>query len=44
LKDEGSYVCRIAVEELRKIIGEDFGQDHARWNSWWQKNKEKFVK
>lgn len=44
LKDKDWFVRKAAAEALRNITGQDFGQDHDRWNSWWQENKEKFLK
>ncbi|NQT10240.1 MAG: HEAT repeat domain-containing protein [Desulfobacteraceae bacterium] len=37
LKDR--HVKKEAVKSLRKITGQDFGQNQAKWKQWWNKNK-----
>lgn len=33
-----------AVETLKKITGQDFGQNPEEWQNWWEQNKETFLK
>ncbi|OGW37127.1 MAG: hypothetical protein A2Y97_10605 [Nitrospirae bacterium RBG_13_39_12] len=40
LKDEGETVHELAAKALQNITGKDFGQDHDKWMTWWEKNKE----
>ena len=42
LKDGEWAVLRAAAEALKKITGNDFGENYDKWNNWWQKNKERF--
>lgn len=39
LKDEIKDVRKKAVLALQAITGKDFGQDHAKWMEWREKNK-----
>ena len=32
------------AEALKKITGEDFGNDRDKWRAWWEKNKESILK
>ncbi len=43
LKDQDSRVQAEAAAALSKITGKDFGQDHGKWETWWQKNKSAFL-
>ena len=43
LKDQDSRVRAEAAGALSKITGKDFGQDHGKWDTWWQKNKSAFL-
>jgi HEAT repeat protein len=42
LKDEEKTVHEIAAKALQNITGKDFGQDHDKWMTWWNKNKENY--
>lgn len=44
LYDENHEVKKKAIWALKKITGEDFGEDLGKWQKWWKKNKEKFIK
>jgi hypothetical protein len=37
-------VRHAAAEALRKITGVDYGQNPAKWQEWWEENKERFGK
>ena len=39
LTDEIKDVRRNAAFALQKITGEDFGQDHTKWQNWWKQRK-----
>ena len=39
LKDEIKDVRKKAALALQEITGKDFGQDHAKWREWREKNK-----
>lgn len=39
MKDEIKDVRRQASLALGKITGKDFGQEPAKWEAWWEKNK-----
>jgi hypothetical protein len=49
-KREGGYYSQYftspsleAEEALTKITGEKYGKDRAKWQDWWNRNKEKFT-
>ncbi len=44
LKDEDSWVRSTAAKALAKITGKNFGEDQAKWQSWWQENKGRLLK
>ncbi len=44
LHDNDSGIRTRAVESLRNITGKSFGQDSSRWQTWWQRNKEFYLK
>ena len=44
LKDVDVLVREAAAKALRKITGQDFGWDQAKWQKWWEKNKGRFLK
>ena len=33
-----------ALESLIKLTGQDFGEDHKKWEKWWKENKDKYLK
>jgi hypothetical protein len=33
----------LVSDALKNITGEPFGQDQARWQQWWEQNKEKLL-
>jgi hypothetical protein len=39
VQDQDPSVRQEAAAALATITGKDFGQDHAKWQSWWQENK-----
>jgi hypothetical protein len=39
LKDDEETFREIAAKALEKITGKDFGQDHDKWQKWWEQNK-----
>lgn len=44
-EDLGSYATHaqiIIAEGLKKITGQDFGQDPSRWKNWWKANKKRY--
>ncbi len=41
LKDEDDMVHWAAFEKLMKITKQDFGWSHAKWKTWYEKNKDK---
>ncbi len=40
LKDENRRVRASAAKALKKITGQNFGEDTIKWQEWWDKNKE----
>ena len=44
LKDEDQHLHFGASYALVKLTGENFGEDHKKWQRWWLKNKDKFRK
>ena len=40
LENKDPEVRSMAARALRKITHKDFGEDSARWQKWWEKNKE----
>jgi len=44
LQDKDFTVQREAVGVLSEMTGQNFGQDLAKWQEWWEKNKGKFGK
>jgi HEAT repeat protein len=41
LKDKDTYVQQFAAKALKAITGQNFGQNPAKWQEWWEKNKGK---
>jgi len=41
--DESIYVRGFAPDSLRKLTGEEIGDDAAAWRQWWEKNRERFL-
>lgn len=41
LEDSDARVRELAVESLKQLTGQDFGRDRAKWEAWWEANKEK---
>lgn len=39
LKDEEETIPGIAAEALEKITGKNLGQNHDKWQKWWEQNK-----
>lgn len=39
LKDDEETFRETAAKALEKITGKDFGQDHDKWQKWWEQNK-----
>jgi HEAT repeat protein len=39
LDDESIHVRTSAVRALKAITGQDFGEDPARWQQWWEEQK-----
>ena len=47
VKDLGYKLTTPAKEAtfaLKEITGQDFGEDHLKWQKWWDQNKEQFLK
>jgi len=44
LKDEEEMVRETAVKALENITGRNLGQDHDKWQKWWEQNKESTLK
>ena len=44
LKDEHPWIYENAAEALEKITGQDFWEDGAKWQEWWNENKNKILK
>ncbi|MCD5401319.1 HEAT repeat domain-containing protein, partial [candidate division NPL-UPA2 bacterium] len=44
LRDEDRDVRESAAWALEEITGKYFGEDVARWQKWWEENKEAFLK
>lgn len=38
-----SAIVNAGAEALKKITGEDFGNDKDKWKQWWDKNKNKKI-
>ena len=43
LGDDNPHVRRSSAEVLRSITGQDFGEDQARWQAWYQGSLEQAV-
>lgn len=41
LEDEDEYIRKNAAEALERITGQQFGEDRAKWQDWWAKDKAK---
>jgi hypothetical protein len=41
LSDSSSYFLWASVEALKKLTGQDFGNNPAKWQAWWEQNKRK---
>jgi len=37
LKDKNSYVRKSSAEALKRITGEDFGENYEKWLNWLKK-------
>jgi HEAT repeat protein len=44
LKDAHQRVQWGVQWALKKITGKDFGEDHGKWQKWWEQNKGNFLK
>ncbi len=44
LKDNEETVREIAAKALENITGKNLGQDHDKWQKWWEQNKENIRK
>ena len=44
LEDKESNDKKKAEEGLEQITGQKFGQNHKKWQQWWDENKEKVLK
>ena len=44
LNDEDQNVRVTAMAALSNITGEDFGLSQEKWQQWWERNKDKFIK
>ena len=44
LKENEEAVSEAFVKALQKITEKDFGQDHEKWQKWWNQNKETVLK
>jgi HEAT repeat protein len=44
LTDEEETVREFAAKALANITGKDLGQDHDKWQKWWEQNKENIQK
>lgn len=40
-EDEGEFIRESAAEALNLITGQTFGENPAKWQKWWEKNKVK---
>jgi HEAT repeat protein len=38
LKDENQYVREGAARALKRITGQDFGEDAEKWQKWWEES------
>ncbi len=43
LEDESSGARRAAERALGEIAKQDFGQDQARWQRWWEENRDEIL-
>jgi hypothetical protein len=43
LKDQDAGVRQAAAKSLQQITGQDFGEDQAKWNKYWEENKGTFI-
>jgi len=41
LKDKEEYVTQFVPKALKNITGQDFGEDQAKWQAWWEENRAK---
>ena len=39
----GDQTAKTALAELKRLTGQDFGPDHAKWKAWWAENRERFL-
>ncbi|MHB9132160.1 MAG: HEAT repeat domain-containing protein [Armatimonadota bacterium] len=39
LTEKGTRVRSVAAFALKMITGQDFGEDHTRWQAWWKEQK-----
>lgn len=44
LKQADKRLQRNAAGALKRITKQDLGTDHAKWEEWWQENKDKLLK
>ena len=44
LGNENDGVRSSAIGALEKITGQDFGYDPAKWQKWWDENKDKILR
>jgi HEAT repeat protein len=44
LKENEEAIREAFVKSLQEITRKDFGQDHDKWEQWWNKNKKTFLK
>jgi hypothetical protein len=42
LEDDDAQVREAAAGSLRRLTGQEFGADQAKWSQWWEENKETF--
>ncbi|MHC4933933.1 MAG: hypothetical protein ACYTGV_17285 [Planctomycetota bacterium] len=42
LRSETESVRATAAKELRNLTGQQFGEEPARWESWWETHKDRF--
>lgn len=40
LKDKEDIIRESAAKALANITGKNLGQDHDKWQKWWEQNKE----
>ena len=42
LSSADSAARKVAVEQLRRLTGQDFGEDSAQWARWWEAHRRSF--